>query len=151
MSDKPKSDAERTIFDPNVATRRYGDQFVLEPTVPAPSAPPAPPREPAAEAPRAANEPNRAIPSKPAASSLTLPVGFRLFEYRIDGILGQGGFGIAYAATDVNLNAKVVIKEYLPEDFAYRATDLSLERCAKSAGQYSLIATLAFKWTSVAR
>jgi HAMP domain-containing protein len=54
---------------------------------------------------------------------MTLPVGFRLFEYRIDGVLGQGGFGIAYAATDVNLNAKVVIKEYLPEDFAYRAND----------------------------
>src|SRR5262249_17959889 len=27
------------------------------------------------------------------------------------------------AATDVNLNAKVVIKEYFPEDFAYRSLD----------------------------
>ncbi|HUP97557.1 MAG TPA: cache domain-containing protein [Usitatibacter sp.] len=120
MSDKPKTEAERTIFDPNVATRRYADNIVLEPTVPAGPAHPAP----AADAsPAAANEPRRAIPSKPAAASVTLPVGFRLFEYRIDGILGQGGFGIAYAATDVNLNAKVVIKEYLPEDFAYRASD----------------------------
>jgi len=73
--------------------------------------------------PSAANEPKRALAPKPAAASTTLPVGFRLFEYRVDGLLGQGGFGIAYAATDVNLNAKVVIKEYLPEDFAYRATD----------------------------
>ncbi len=71
----------------------------------------------------AANEPRRAITPKPAAADITLPVGFRLFEYRIDGILGQGGFGIAYAATDVNLNSKVVIKEYLPEEFAYRTTD----------------------------
>ena len=71
----------------------------------------------------AANEPRRAISPKPAAPNIALPVGFRLFEYRIDGILGQGGFGIAYAATDVNLNAKVVIKEYLPEEFAYRTTD----------------------------
>ena len=71
----------------------------------------------------AANEPRRAISPKPAAPDITLPVGFRLYEYRIDGILGQGGFGIAYAATDVNLNAKVVIKEYLPEEFAYRTTD----------------------------
>jgi serine/threonine protein kinase/HAMP domain-containing protein len=119
MAETPKNEPERTIFDPNVATRRYGDNILLEPTVPAP---PAEPR-PSPETPRAANEPRRAIPSKPAAASITLPVGFRLFEYRIDGILGQGGFGIAYAATDVNLNAKVVIKEYLPEDFAYRASD----------------------------
>jgi serine/threonine protein kinase len=73
--------------------------------------------------PSASNEPKRALAPKPAAASTTLPIGFRLFEYRVDGVLGQGGFGIAYAATDVNLNAKVVIKEYLPEDFAYRATD----------------------------
>jgi serine/threonine protein kinase/HAMP domain-containing protein len=72
---------------------------------------------------KAANEPRRAIPQKPPAANTTLPIGFRLFEYRIDGVLGQGGFGIAYAATDVNLNSKVVIKEYLPEDFAYRASD----------------------------
>ena len=121
MSQKPENEAERTIFDPNVATRRYADNVLLEPTVPAgPASAPAAAPEPS---PRAANEPHRAIPSKPAAPNVALPIGFRLFEYRIDGILGQGGFGIAYAATDVNLNAKVVIKEYLPEDFAYRATD----------------------------
>ena len=84
------------------------------------------PRPEPADSKSAANEPRRAIPPKPAAQSVTLPMGFRLHEYRIDGVLGQGGFGIAYAATDVNLNHKVVIKEYLPEDFAYRATDLTV-------------------------
>ena len=74
-------------------------------------------------APRAPNDPRRVLEPKPAAASLALVPGFRLFEYRIDGILGQGGFGIAYAATDVNLAAKVVIKEYLPEEFAYRTLD----------------------------
>ena len=113
MSDKPRIAGEPTIFDPNVATQRYAsDNIVIDPTVVDPGA-----------ASAAANDPRRGIPSKPAAASITLPVGFRLFEYRVDGILGQGGFGIAYAATDVNLNAKVVIKEYLPEDFAYRASD----------------------------
>lgn len=77
----------------------------------------------------APNDPRRALRAKPAAAHIALPVGFRLFEYRIDGVLGQGGFGIAYKATDVNLNAKVVIKEYLPEDFAYRAIDRSV--CAR--------------------
>jgi hypothetical protein len=75
MSDKPKSEVERTIFDPNVATRRYADNIVLEPTVPAGPAQPAQETPPRA----AANDPRRAIPSKPAAASVTLPVGFRLF------------------------------------------------------------------------
>jgi len=125
MSDKPEKEAEKTIFDPNVATHRYADNFALEPTVidPAGAAVGRAPATPAAPSHRAANEPRRAITPKPAAANVVLPVGFRLFEYRVDGVLGQGGFGIAYAATDVNLNAKVVIKEYLPEDFAYRAAD----------------------------
>jgi serine/threonine protein kinase/HAMP domain-containing protein len=76
------------------------------------------------------NEPRRAIAAKPPAMSYALPTGFRLHEYRFDGVLGQGGFGIAYAATDVNLNAKVVIKEYLPEEFAYRAADNNV--CARA-------------------
>ncbi|HTS84702.1 MAG TPA: cache domain-containing protein [Usitatibacter sp.] len=74
----------------------------------------------------APNDPRRVLDAKPAASSLVLPAGYRLLEYRIDSVLGQGGFGIAYAATDVNLAAKVVIKEYLPEQFAYRTEDATV-------------------------
>ena len=85
--------------------------------------------EPTAASTPAANEPRRSLASKPAAATMALPAGFRLFEYRIDRVLGQGGFGIAYAATDVNLAAKVVIKEYLPEGFAYRAADNTV--CAR--------------------
>jgi HAMP domain-containing protein len=44
-------------------------------------------------------------------SNLVLAPGFQLFEYRIDAVLGQGGFGITYLATDVHLNAKVAGKE----------------------------------------
>jgi serine/threonine protein kinase/HAMP domain-containing protein len=80
--------------------------------------------------PAAANDPRRALAAKPPAMSYALPPGFRLHEYRFDAVLGQGGFGIAYAATDVNLNAKVVIKEYLPEEFAYRAADNNV--CARA-------------------
>jgi serine/threonine protein kinase len=49
-----------------------------------------------------------------------LPPGYRLHEYRIERVLGHGGFGITYKAEDENLAAKVAIKEYLPEDFALR-------------------------------
>ncbi|WP_144007013.1 serine/threonine-protein kinase, partial [Pelomonas sp. KK5] len=60
-------------------------------------------------------------PSLPkGAESLALPPGFRLHEYRIDSVLGKGGFGITYLATDVNLNTRVAIKEYLPEEIAFR-------------------------------
>ncbi|MFL6626328.1 MAG: protein kinase domain-containing protein [Vitreoscilla sp.] len=54
---------------------------------------------------------------------IALPPGYRLHEYRIDDVLGQGSFGITYLATDVNLNTRVAIKEYLPAEFAIRTTD----------------------------
>jgi serine/threonine protein kinase/HAMP domain-containing protein len=73
--------------------------------------------------PLAANEPRRPISARGTGASVALPNGYRLMEYRLDAVLGQGGFGIVYAATDTNLDAKVVIKEYLPEEFAYRASD----------------------------
>lgn len=60
------------------------------------------------------------------AEQLVLAAGFRLHEYRIDAVLGQGGFGVTYLATDIHLNAKVAIKEYLPGEFARRASDKSV-------------------------
>ena len=38
-------------------------------------------------------------------------------KYRIEKSLGQGGFGITYLATQVNLNRMVAIKEFYPKDF----------------------------------
>ena len=49
-----------------------------------------------------------------------LPVGHLLLWYEIEEVLGQGGFGITYLATDTNLKRKVAIKEYLPTIFAFR-------------------------------
>ena len=51
---------------------------------------------------------------------LSLPVGYMLQEYRIEKVLGIGGFGVSYLAHDTNLNAKVAVKEYLPNDLAVR-------------------------------
>ena len=51
---------------------------------------------------------------------LALPLGFQLQEYVVERVLGIGGFGISYLAHDQNLNAKVAIKEYVPNDLALR-------------------------------
>lgn len=62
----------------------------------------------------------------PKAPQLALASGFNLMEYRIERVLGQGGFGITYLATDVNLDSQVAIKEYLPQEIAFRAGDRSV-------------------------
>jgi len=48
-----------------------------------------------------------------------LPPGsfLRNNHYRIDGFLGQGGFGITYRAHDTLFNKPVAIKEYYPKDW----------------------------------
>jgi len=56
-----------------------------------------------------------------------LPRGYSLLEYRVESVLGTGGFGVTYLATDANLNLKVALKEYLPGDFAARAGDSSVQ------------------------
>ena len=49
-----------------------------------------------------------------------LAKGKMLAEYRIDRVLGSGGFGITYYAWDTNIDKPVAIKECLPGDFAVR-------------------------------
>lgn len=49
-----------------------------------------------------------------------LPAGTRLGEYKIETVLGSGGFGITSRAYDTYLNTVVAIEEYLPRDFAMR-------------------------------
>jgi serine/threonine protein kinase len=60
------------------------------------------------------------------ASVQALERGYTINEYRFDRLLGAGGFGLTYLATDTNLNLPVAIKEYLPSDIATRADDCSI-------------------------
>jgi len=55
-----------------------------------------------------------------------LPLETSLLEYRLEGVLGAGGFGITYLALDTHLEKQVAIKEYLPTDLAMRALDGSV-------------------------
>ncbi|NML28469.1 protein kinase domain-containing protein [Zoogloea dura] len=60
----------------------------------------------------------------PRQGTLTaLPNGHVLNEYRIERILGGGGFGLTYLARDTHLDCLVAIKEYLPKDVARRDED----------------------------
>ena len=50
-----------------------------------------------------------------------LPVGTRLAEFEIEGLLGVGGFGLVYRAYDTSLHRSVAIKEYMPVVLAGRS------------------------------
>ncbi|WP_373888795.1 serine/threonine protein kinase [Massilia sp. ZL223] len=49
-----------------------------------------------------------------------LPLGSRVGEFEITGIIGKGGFGIVYLAWDHSLERVVALKEYMPTSFASR-------------------------------
>lgn len=49
-----------------------------------------------------------------------------LCEYRLESVLGAGGFGLTYLGWDTKLEKHVAIKEYLPDELAIRALDHSV-------------------------
>ena len=55
-----------------------------------------------------------------------LSPGTRLGDYRLDAMIGHGGFGITYRAFDTQLAKVVAIKEYLPLECAIRHSDGSV-------------------------
>lgn len=61
-----------------------------------------------------------------------LQSGALLGEYRIESVLGAGGFGVTYRALDTAQNRLVAIKEYYPTDLAVR--DASGRLVAISSG-----------------
>ena len=51
---------------------------------------------------------------------LALKSGYQLDYFRIESVLGKGGFGITYLAVDLRLGKRVAIKELLPDTIATR-------------------------------
>ena len=65
-------------------------------------------------------------PGSGAASNANaglLPIGTKLAEFEITGLIGQGGFGVVYRAWDHALEREVAIKEYMPSSLANRQSD----------------------------
>ena len=56
-------------------------------------------------------------------ASDVLPPGTRLEEFEIERYLNAGGFGVTYLARDLSLDARRVVKEYLPREWATRRQD----------------------------
>jgi len=59
-------------------------------------------------------------------SADALPAGTRRHEFELLDVLGAGGFGIVYLASDRSLQRTVAVKEYFPADFGRRANDTSV-------------------------
>ena len=59
-------------------------------------------------------------------SANCLPIGTRVAEFEITGIVGEGGFGIVYLALDHSLQRTVALKEYMPGVMAGRGSDQSV-------------------------
>lgn len=60
------------------------------------------------------------------SSASALPIGEKLKEYLITGVIGEGGFGIVYAARDTLLQRDVAIKEYMPAAIANRHSSFTI-------------------------
>lgn len=56
-------------------------------------------------------------------------------KYRINGVIGQGGFGITYDGTDIKLDMHVAIKEYFPNPMASRQVTVSADVTCSSHTQ----------------
>ena len=82
----------------------------------------------------------KAMQPIPASSGnlLALPEGTELVgDFRIQRVLGAGGFGITYLAEEAALNRLVTIKEYFPADYAARgATAQATPRSQGCADDY---------------
>lgn len=63
----------------------------------------------------------------PASSNNALPPGTVVGDFTIQGLVGEGGFGIVYRAFDNGMQREVAIKEYMPNALARRRPDGQVE------------------------
>lgn len=68
--------------------------------------------------------------------SAPLPLPIRIGKYRLDSVLGKGGFAYTYLAYDTQLQRKVAIKELYPDGMVYRGDDYSVISSGKNLKQY---------------
>ena len=72
------------------------------------------------------------------ATQLTTCAVLQNWKYRIERVLGQGGFGITYLATQDILERKVAIKEFFMRDFCTREGDTSTVSLGSTANRETM-------------
>lgn len=72
------------------------------------------------------------------ATQLTTGAVLQNGKYRIERVLGQGGFGITYLATQDILERKVAIKEFFMRDFCTREGDTSTVSLGNTANRETM-------------
>ena len=71
-------------------------------------------------------------------------------KYRIEKVLGQGGFGITYEAEQVSLGRKVAVKEFFMEEYCNRDGDTS-QVSVPSVGSREIVARFRAKFVKEAK
>lgn len=71
-------------------------------------------------------------------------------DYRIERVLGQGGFGITYLATQVGLDRQVAIKEFFMKEYCERDSDTS-QVSMGSSGSKELVSKFKTKFIKEAK
>lgn len=92
-----------------------------------------------------ASDPEAGGPVHLGEGDNALPIGTRLGEFELIGLVGVGGFGIVYLAEDHSLGRRVALKEYMPSSLASRSqgsqVSVKSERYAETfeAGRRSFV------------
>lgn len=71
-----------------------------------------------------------------SGSANCLGPGVQVGEYRLQGVVGEGGFGIVYSARDLSLDRVVAVKEYMPSTLAGRMQSNRIHVRAQHKGAF---------------
>lgn len=83
-------------------------------------------------------------------SIVPLPTGTKISHYKLQRVLGGGGFSIVYLAEDLKTHEEVVVKEYFPAKLAERGENFTVkEKDSETAHLFKMGRRLFFQEASI--